>query len=316
MLHCVLRLIIGPAGDPIRRPAAAAIRPWRAAPRMLAAATAFLLAHGILAQDAPGRPDKSRFNLFHPTPRDLMRSLETDRPDQTESPITVDAGHFQVEADLFSYLEAEDDNLRQQEIVAPLLNLKVGLLNRMDLQVVLQPYSRVRVEDRSATPASTSATSGFGDMQVRTKVNLWGNDGGHTALAVMPFVQLPTGAPGLTTDAVEGGVIFPFAFDLPAGFAAGMMWEVDWIRSSASRTYHSEFVQSLTINRDLTQRFSAYVEFYSAVSTERGSGWLGMFDFGFNYLVNKNLKLDAGLNLGVTASAPDWNPFIGVTWRY
>src|SRR5262245_66185319 len=47
-------------------------------------------------------PDKSIYDLFHPTPNELMREMSTDRPDQTESPYTVDAGHFQVEMDLVS----------------------------------------------------------------------------------------------------------------------------------------------------------------------------------------------------------------------
>jgi hypothetical protein len=32
-----------------------------------------------------------------------LRELSTDRPDKTERPFTVDAGHFQLEMDLFSY---------------------------------------------------------------------------------------------------------------------------------------------------------------------------------------------------------------------
>lgn len=44
---------------------------------------------------------KRSYNLFHPVPENLMRSFETDRPELTESPYTVDAGHFQYEADLF-----------------------------------------------------------------------------------------------------------------------------------------------------------------------------------------------------------------------
>src|SRR5215208_5769920 len=47
--------------------------------------------------------DKNVYNLFHPTPPDLMRELSTDRPDKTESPYTVDAGHVQIEMDLASY---------------------------------------------------------------------------------------------------------------------------------------------------------------------------------------------------------------------
>ena len=47
-------------------------------------------------------PNKSIYDLFHPTPNELMREMSTDRPDQTESPYTVDAGHFQAEIDLVS----------------------------------------------------------------------------------------------------------------------------------------------------------------------------------------------------------------------
>ena len=32
-----------------------------------------------------------------------MREMSTDRPDKTESPYTVDAGHFQIEWDLFNF---------------------------------------------------------------------------------------------------------------------------------------------------------------------------------------------------------------------
>jgi hypothetical protein len=50
------------------------------------------------ADDAPPA-DKSSYTLFDPVPDDLMRSFATDRPTKSDSPYTVDAGHFQYEAD-------------------------------------------------------------------------------------------------------------------------------------------------------------------------------------------------------------------------
>src|SRR4051794_2985518 len=47
--------------------------------------------------------DKAQYNLFNPTPPEFMRELSADRPDKTESPYTVDAGHFQLETDLANY---------------------------------------------------------------------------------------------------------------------------------------------------------------------------------------------------------------------
>jgi hypothetical protein len=70
----------------------------------------FLLGTGITAASAgessavtTADPNKWQYNLFSPTPRALMRDMSTDRPDKTESPYTVDAGHFQFEADLVSF---------------------------------------------------------------------------------------------------------------------------------------------------------------------------------------------------------------------
>ena len=40
--------------------------------------------------------NKSQYTLFNPTPDRLLRDLTTDRPDTTECPFTVDAGHDRV----------------------------------------------------------------------------------------------------------------------------------------------------------------------------------------------------------------------------
>ena len=52
---------------------------------------------------APVSTDKSQYDLFNPTPSELMRELSPDRPDATESPLTVDAGHFVIEASIFDW---------------------------------------------------------------------------------------------------------------------------------------------------------------------------------------------------------------------
>src|ERR1700690_3325848 len=48
-------------------------------------------------------PDKGIYTLFNPVPENLMRDLSPDRPDGTESPFTVDAGHYQLEMDFANF---------------------------------------------------------------------------------------------------------------------------------------------------------------------------------------------------------------------
>ncbi|HEY6226965.1 MAG TPA: transporter [Verrucomicrobiae bacterium] len=268
-----------------------------------------------LAADAP---DKSQYHLFNPTPRESMREMSTDRPDKTESPYTLDAGHFQIESDLFAYAYDHDSsngaNLRGDSWSFATLNLKAGLCNFADFQVVFFPYNRVRTDDRIA--GTIGRQSGFGDVLTRLKVNLWGNDGGACAGGIMPFVKWPTSQDNLGNRAIEGGVILPVTFDLPAGFSAAMMTEFDWLQNADSRDYHPEFVNSISFSHPIVGKLEAFLEFYSLVSAENDAPWVGTVDFGFTYGITENMQVDAGAYLGVTKSAADIAPFVGFSVRF
>jgi hypothetical protein len=267
---------------------------------------------------SPPLPDKSRFGLFAPTPSEFMREMTTDRPDKTESPFTVDAGHFQLEMDLVSYMHDREtpttgDTVTEALAFAP-LNVRVGLLNSLEFDVMLETFNVVRIDD-DATGVS-QRMSGYGDTTLRLKYNVWGNDGGSTALATMPFVKIPSNQDGLGNHAVEGGVIFPLAIDLPRGWDAGIMTEADYLQNESNSGRHAAFINMITFGHDICGPLGGYVEFYSEVSTESGRGWIGTVDFGLTYKLTANLQLDAGINIGVTKAAPDFNPFVGLSWRF
>lgn len=288
----------------------------RPAPR--AAASSVVAGLALLAADLGAeevdRADKSGFSLFHPTPVDLMREMSLDRPDKTESPFTVDAGHLQVEMDVVRYTHDDTDGVTTTAWNVAPVNLKVGLLNNADLQFVFDDYLHVRT-DAPGTGATTRA--GVGDFATRLKINLWGNDGGRTAFAVMPFVKWPTSTDGLGNNAVEGGLILPLAVeDLPGGFGVGLMTEADLLRDETGDGYHPSFVNTVTVNRELLARLGAFLEFFSEVSNERNSEWIGTVDFGLTYALTKNVQLDAGVNLGVTRSADDVEGFSGISFRF
>jgi len=257
-------------------------------------------------------PDKSSYTLFKPTPREFMREMSTDRPDQTESAYTVDAGHFQVEADLVNHIHDHEGSVTFDAWAAPVLNLKVGLWNNVDLQFVFDPYVHARVKSGGVT----DTVEGFGDLQTRVKINLWGNDGGKTALAIMPFVKWPLPESGLRNGETEGGVIIPFAMELPAGWGLGLMTEWDIVRNSANTDYEHEFFNTATLSHAIWGRLSGYIEFAATVNTESGSEWIGQVDGGITFAWTDDLQLDAGCNFGITDSAPDYQPFIGISWRY
>ncbi len=68
---------------------------------------AFGLGPPAVAQTLANAPGKSAFNLFDPTPDADLRSFCTDRPPKANLPCTVDAGHFQYEADIVNWTQTK-----------------------------------------------------------------------------------------------------------------------------------------------------------------------------------------------------------------
>lgn len=264
---------------------------------------------------------KENYNLFNPTPAHLMREMSTDRPDKTESPYTVDAGHYQIEMDLFNFtydrydVDTTTDMRTTGWNIAP-VNVKMGLLNNVDLQIVYGGYLQNATRDADA--GSRDHTSGFGDLTTRVKINLWGNDGGTTAFGVMPFVKAPTSSAQLGNNAVEGGIIFPLAVELPLGWSMGTMVDVNFLKDEdeLGSGYETEFAQSVTFGHNIVGNLDGYIEFFSAVNTQANSKWQGTIDVGLTYGVTENIQLDCGCNFGVTRSADDFNPFAGISMRF
>ena len=170
----------------------------------------------------------------------------------------------------------------------------------MDLQFVFDNYLNVRTEDRVA---GTSATqSGVGDFTTRLKINLWGDDGGQTAFALLPYLKFPTSTDHLGNNAVEGGMIFPLAVKLPHDFDLGLETAVSCLRDESDGNYHEDFINSVTLDHAIIGKLSGYLEFFSNFTTESHAGWVGTVDTGLEYLVTKNIQLDCDCYFGVTRS--------------
>jgi hypothetical protein len=230
----------------------------------------------------------------------------------TESPYTVVAGHFQVELSFAEYTRDDAHAAHTEGLSVLPANLKVGLLENLDLQLVLSPYQSVRTHGADASARG----SGLGATEVRAKLNLWGNDGGRTAFGVMPFVRFPTGPEGFRDRHLSGGLILPLAVqDLPGGFGLGAMAELDVSREAGASGV--DFIHSVTCGHDLfNDKLRGYVEYVGAAPLHSGRTYLAFFDTGATYAVSSGVQLDAGINIGLSREAEDFTLFAGVSFRH
>ncbi len=261
-----------------------------------------------MGASADSTVDRSRFHLFNPTPKEAMRGLNTDRPDKTESAYSVDAGHFQIETDLLVLSRNSESGATTENLGIMVSNLKLGLTDSIDFQAVITPYT--------SSSVGTDRASGFGDTTLRLKVNLFGNNGGDLAFALMPFIILPTNSGGMGHKFYEGGLIAPLSVGLPGDWDMGTMFQYNRMKNDSDDNFHDEYVTSITFSHDIVGDLAGYVEFWNSISSEADAKWTATADFGLTYRITPVIQLDAGVNIGVTDSADDLNPFLGFSALY
>ncbi|MBN8628345.1 MAG: transporter [Planctomycetes bacterium] len=266
---------------------------------------------------------KKAYSLFRPTPRSLRREFLTDRPDKTLTPVTVDAGHWQVESDFVTYKHDRDQQPQEQGLQDrgfysfALSNVRVGLTNDTDLHVIVQPFEYVsRTAARAGATVADQNAFGFGDMSVMAKHNLWGNDGGPTALGCAARVDAPTGAREITSGYWEGGSSIFWLRRLPGKTYFGLEFGIDVRENVRALGYHAEFLNSASLAISLTERLGTKAELASITSTEQGQPWEGIFAMALLYQPLDDCQLDVGINIGLTKPAADWNPYVGGSIRF
>ena len=202
----------------------------------------------------------------------------------------------------FTRDRSDEDRFEGLSLVIP--NLKVGLTPRADLQVVPRTWSREQI---TAPESPRVERSGFGDVTTRLKVNLWGNDGGTTAMAVMPFVTWPTSQDQLGRREGRGrphrsarGRAAPRVglCVMAAGQPAPpLRWRG---RSGVGRVRHRR------ARRDRKPR--GFVELFGAYANAPGADWTGTFDAGLTYRARPRCDGRRGFYAGLTSATEDLTP--------
>jgi hypothetical protein len=254
---------------------------------------------------------KKPYNIFHPVPKVQLRDMETDRPDVTESPFTVDAGHIQYETDLFKMEREKDELTDQHTVLLNQANLKIGLTNSTSLQIGFQTF--VLQKEKDLETGEVTRSHGVGDMTIRIKQNLIGNDGGNFAIAVLPYIKFPT-AKYTHESKYEGGIIVPMHLTLPGEWNLGSQIEGDRLQDKEGKQSHTELLQSLTVSHEIIKHLDGIAETYYTYNM-KDHHWSNWINAAAQVEVSDNFKLDVGFNYGLQHDA-EKNYFVGTSIRF
>jgi hypothetical protein len=262
-------------------------------------------------------PDKSGFTLFNPTPTADLRSLCTDRPSKSSSPCTVDAGHFQVESDVFNVTVDTSGGATTDTYLITNPTLKLGLTNTVDLELSIAPWEIVTVRDHAT--GATARAQGVGDLFARVKWSLLGDDGGNVGLAIAPFIKLPTASHQIGNGAVEGGLVGLTSFTLPKGWSLNFDPEIDALLDVADGSRHANAQASLSLNHALSKELTGTAELWGDANFDpTGTVTQASFDLGLAWIPAKapTFQLDGGVNLGLNRVTPGVQAYVGVSKRF
>jgi hypothetical protein len=263
----------------------------------------------------PNAPDKSGYTLLNPTPDDEMRKFAPDRPTKGFSVRTIDAGHVEVEMDTFNETYSRYLGVITRSIQTLDPNVRIGVTNSTEFEIQFNGLQLSHSEAESGALVAQGA--GFGDVVLRTKMNLFGNDDGPVGLAIIPYIKVPSSAPVISNGAVEGGLIVPVALRLPQDYLVTLMTEVDALKDDLNHR-EANFVNLVGVSHPIPgiEGANAMVELFSSVGADRATSPIYTFDLGMNFRLDKHTIVDVGLNLGLNNAAPKVQIYTGISTRF
>lgn len=232
----------------------------------------------------------------------LLAGAGSARAQITETPAPVQPGRFLLEMDAISVSLDEEPGYKYTAFGAASTFLSTGLTRNLDLQVGAELFLSQKVD----LGGLSERDSGIGDIYVRSKWRFYDDPASGTAVALLPFVKIPTNSGGVGNDALEGGVIVPWTTELPGGFDVAAMAELDFTRNDADDGYDTYWYFSGYVSRELTGALGVYAE--AALGKSSGGGEAeGVMGAGLTLAVSDRAWWDVATYKGISAAATDWH---------
>lgn len=246
-----------------------------------------------------------------------LRPLCTDRPTKSTAPCTVDAGHVQIESDLFNVTVDRSGGGEVKTYLFANPTIKYGLAADLDAELNMVPYAVVTSKDPAT--GATRRTSGVGDMILKLKWNLLGNAGGNIGFGLNPYVKLPAASGGIGNGAVEAGLIAPLTVNLPANWSVTVDPEIDLLKNAADAGRHVNVAGLVSISRGVSKTLTLSAELWADRNFDPQGGQTQVSaDLGAAWVPPKapNLQFDGGVNLGLNRNTPGAQVYVGVSRRF
>lgn len=239
---------------------------------------------------------------------DLDAPLVSDRPDFTESSVTVGRGVVQLESG-YTFATDGDGNARLTTHSYPELLLRCG---------VLSDWLELRVGQNFASEVDQSIRrSGAENVYTGVKLAVTPQDGILPEMALVPQMTVPTGHDDLSGREVLPGVNWLYGWDVNDALSFGGSTQVNRAIEGVGDETYAEWAQSCTLGYSLLDRVGAYAEWFAffphAAQAVKPEYYL---NGGLTWRINNDIQADVRAGMGLNEAAADLFAGAGLVLRW
>jgi hypothetical protein len=225
---------------------------------------------------------------------DIQTMFVADRPGQTTPPTLVAKGVVQIESGIWTE-QSRTDGISQTSWLYPTTLVRIGMQTNWELRIQC---------DVAGVPATDHGTSscitGVSGISIGSKFSMTEENGYIPKTAFLAAVKLPSiGDPSLRPSYLAPSMGLCFQNTISDQCALGYGVLSSWDGTNAA----SQQLLSISLNYNLTNSIGSFIEYY--LNTGEASDPTHAIDFGFSYMLLKNLQLDISGGFGLNAKALD-----------
>jgi hypothetical protein len=255
-------------------------------------------------------------NIKTAVSKNFLRPISSERPSKSDSSTTINKNIFQIESSLFSKtIDKKNSNKIARLNFFDFTMLRYGITDSFEIQYIdnflLSSYKnhQTNINDQNIDS---------GDKFIRLKKNIFGNDNGKFGLSITGFNKIYTADNRLAKEALQSGMVIPFSFNISNRYSFGGMMQINYYRDNIliGKNNYFGFINSYYLSTSFNEKISSYIELYSLTLNNKKKIYKNYLDFGFNYIINDNFKIDSGINFGINKNADNLQYFSGFTARF
>ena len=234
--------------------------------------------------------------------------IDPDRPDTTNSANPVATGRVQLETGAFYRRTSEAGGPAERRLSWE-ATLRIGIANNVEFRIDSEPV--VRVDNGRDETDVGDFTLGLKYRFLSTREDVW-----WPALALNPFIKLPTAQEPIGSGETDAGLLLLASFDLPSRFTLDVNAGPVLVGQNRPSGHLLQARASASLSRRLVDGLSGFFEVaYASRDTREGRDGFGL-QTGVIWRVARDFALDTAMSTSLVGAAPDFGVRAGFSVRF